>query len=640
MSGHTLPILFINLGGEMLYVLTQRLTAQCVAQDKSQKVVCDIVNTMYGMKFMSEITRPQDLFARQNLRLIFEKLVHTSIMRLNSVSMDKLFDLMTMAVKYQILFCNKPKDLLLVTYNHLDTIAKLIPDQQVQTKALVENVYKTVDKIFGGMTAGQFQRLRAMLLNFFQDIHVRVSVFLRDKLQTQTGKFIIGPNRTLASGVDTPGSIRIYKRDGSWARTKAFKPGVSCVKLSKEPAYGIYGDRVITLGLNLYADDDGKSRGVSVDNRPQKEVVCDIVNTMYGMKFMSEITRPQDLFARQNLRLIFEKLVHTSIMRLNSVSMDKLFDLMTMAVKYQILFCNKPKDLLLVTYNHLDTIAKLIPDQQVQTKALVENVYKTVDKIFGGMTAGQFQRLRAMLLNFFQDIHVRVSVFLRDKLQTQTGKFIIGPNRTLASGVDTPGSIRIYKRDGSWARTKAFKPAVSCVKLSKEPAYGIYGDRVITLGLNLYADDDGKSRGVSVDNRPQKEDAGSLGVKKTSVPTVTSSELEKMAVDESAAKELDILNSLLGHLSAGNGKGGGNVTFQLDLFGKDSSNSNSNDAPLPSASELSAASSSNQHSAQRIQVKKVNSSKLDSVAAEMTLADDGSKGQSKGDDLLDLFDRA
>ena len=77
--------------------------------------------------------------------------------------------------------------------------------------------------------------------------------------------------------------------------------------------------------------------------------------------------------------------------------------------------------------------------------------------------------------------------------------------RTLASGVDTPGSIRIYKRDGSWARTKAFKPAVSCVKLSKEPAYGIYGDRVITLGLNLYADDDGKSRGVSVDNRPQKE---------------------------------------------------------------------------------------------------------------------------------------
>ena len=138
---------------------------------------------MYGMKFMSEITRPQDLFARQNLRLIFEKLVHTSIMRLNSVSMDKLFDLMTMAVKYQILFCNKPKDLLLVTYNHLDTIAKLIPDQQVQTKALVENVYKTVDKVrlVGSSKLTRFSK--AALISFFFSTLVMQSEKLKRRLQ-------------------------------------------------------------------------------------------------------------------------------------------------------------------------------------------------------------------------------------------------------------------------------------------------------------------------------------------------------------------------------------------------------------------------------------------------------------------------
>ena len=70
-------------------------------------VVCDIVNSMYGVKFLGEIIRPQELFARKNLRIIFEKLVHTSIMRLNPVSMDKLYDLMTMAVKHQITFCAK-----------------------------------------------------------------------------------------------------------------------------------------------------------------------------------------------------------------------------------------------------------------------------------------------------------------------------------------------------------------------------------------------------------------------------------------------------------------------------------------------------------------------------------------------------
>lgn len=38
----------------------------------------------------------------------------------NSFSMDKLFDLMTMAVKYQFLLCKEPSELVLVTMNHLD----------------------------------------------------------------------------------------------------------------------------------------------------------------------------------------------------------------------------------------------------------------------------------------------------------------------------------------------------------------------------------------------------------------------------------------------------------------------------------------------------------------------------------------
>ena len=38
---------------------------------------------------------------------IFEKIAHSSIMRLNKNSMDKLFDLMIMAFKYQIIFSNR-----------------------------------------------------------------------------------------------------------------------------------------------------------------------------------------------------------------------------------------------------------------------------------------------------------------------------------------------------------------------------------------------------------------------------------------------------------------------------------------------------------------------------------------------------
>ena len=39
MSLKTLPLLFINLGGEMMYILDQRLRAQNIADEKAKKGV-------------------------------------------------------------------------------------------------------------------------------------------------------------------------------------------------------------------------------------------------------------------------------------------------------------------------------------------------------------------------------------------------------------------------------------------------------------------------------------------------------------------------------------------------------------------------------------------------------------------------
>lgn len=37
MSGRALPLLFLNLGGEMLYILDQRLRAQSIPGEKARK---------------------------------------------------------------------------------------------------------------------------------------------------------------------------------------------------------------------------------------------------------------------------------------------------------------------------------------------------------------------------------------------------------------------------------------------------------------------------------------------------------------------------------------------------------------------------------------------------------------------------
>ena len=62
----------------------------------------DIVTNMFSERFLDEIFKPQEVCSRKALRTIFERLAHTSIMRLNESSMDKLYDLMTMALNFTI----------------------------------------------------------------------------------------------------------------------------------------------------------------------------------------------------------------------------------------------------------------------------------------------------------------------------------------------------------------------------------------------------------------------------------------------------------------------------------------------------------------------------------------------------------
>ncbi len=55
-------------------------------------VVNDIVGSMFSVKFVEEVFRPQELYPKKAVKNIFEKLAHSSIMRLNEASMDKVCD--------------------------------------------------------------------------------------------------------------------------------------------------------------------------------------------------------------------------------------------------------------------------------------------------------------------------------------------------------------------------------------------------------------------------------------------------------------------------------------------------------------------------------------------------------------------
>ena len=82
-----MPFIVLNMGAEMTYVLNQRLQAQSINETKSQKVLIDVVQAMFASQFIEELFKPQETYSLNSTKQIFEKLAHSSIMRLNKSSM-------------------------------------------------------------------------------------------------------------------------------------------------------------------------------------------------------------------------------------------------------------------------------------------------------------------------------------------------------------------------------------------------------------------------------------------------------------------------------------------------------------------------------------------------------------------------
>lgn len=86
----TSPFVILNMGGEMIYILDQRLKAQNVEPSKAIKVLNDVTNSLFSEDFVIKLFEPQKVFSLSFTKHLFEKVVHCSIMKLNETSMSKV----------------------------------------------------------------------------------------------------------------------------------------------------------------------------------------------------------------------------------------------------------------------------------------------------------------------------------------------------------------------------------------------------------------------------------------------------------------------------------------------------------------------------------------------------------------------
>ncbi|KAJ8714955.1 hypothetical protein PYW08_004936 [Mythimna loreyi] len=102
MSHFATPFLAVNLGCEMIFVIDQRLKAQNISLDKSEKVLTDVATVLLHPKLLDELFTPQPVAAHALIKQLLQDIATSSIMKLDDYSMSKLWDLMTMIFKWQL----------------------------------------------------------------------------------------------------------------------------------------------------------------------------------------------------------------------------------------------------------------------------------------------------------------------------------------------------------------------------------------------------------------------------------------------------------------------------------------------------------------------------------------------------------
>lgn len=180
-------------------------------------------------------------------------------MRLNKSSMEKLYDLMTMGFKYQLISCASPEQFIHVTLNHLETVKRILRSCGGSSGGVaIDLVNDTSEKVLSTYTVlskGTWFQLHQSLMNFLQGKRIKVSLFLQQGMQGLDGVLALSNRGTLPYGAEVPGTIRHFD-------------GGSCVKerkISLLPSADGESDEIKVctdiidtesqLGLNLFSKD-------------------------------------------------------------------------------------------------------------------------------------------------------------------------------------------------------------------------------------------------------------------------------------------------------------------------------------------------------------------------------------------------
>ena len=283
---------------------------------------------------------------------------------------------------------------------------------------------------------------------------------------------------------------------------------------------------------------------------------------------MKEIKKPNIVAKHESVRRTFEIIVHSSIMKLNENSMSKLFELMLMSFKFQIVRTRYPEEIYKITLNHLESMREILNTVDMKgNKSLIETLDNIINEFkseYGKLLAYDFIILKSTILRFLQGKNIKVSLFLDKNLQGHNGVLYLPMEEKAPPLVGKPGVVTVYS-NGNGNEEKTVYHEMKLSNLFIENTFkGRMSNFETQLGINIYDDKKnvkfkGRIRAVSQEVQ-QKKDEKETAVKK-----------ERLLKGIDEFKELSRLLTISPKENV--------ETFQLDLFGstmKDSKGDNNN----------------------------------------------------------------
>lgn len=217
-------------------------------------VLNDVTAALLNATILSSLFKEGPVRSVSLLRPTLECAALSSIMRLDASSMDKLFDLMTMIVKYQLTAATGPREVILLTLNHTDAMRDMVSDPTGQE--CVALVHQMVVDFYSNLTYNEIWRVRNDCLKELEPYNVRVSILLRLGLQNENTSF----------------NLISRKYNEKYEEHKHVLGNKNIKDVDTNQNYGgsfqLFGDRGTLLGKNIYSSTYGMTEklGSRLDN--------------------------------------------------------------------------------------------------------------------------------------------------------------------------------------------------------------------------------------------------------------------------------------------------------------------------------------------------------------------------------------